>query len=381
MMKRFNSPFEYEEVFNLILSLVKQVKGDIESNKQVSSLELENYFYRLTKGSLGENEFIRRMAFDEIPVYRLAALPILWKQTSINEQLIAPDFIIKLKEKIACVEVKNYDWQAMTKKLKIDKKSFERCRKFKESLKFNMACIAIKRLQKWYLLDIDMIQIEDTGPYYQILIEDANKCNLLNEDLVVFDTGNYYSTKYMKEHKILPPKESKKEGIIYTSLYKNKKIVINKELRKPIKIRYGTNFQSKIQDYNYPENSVILIIHEIIEENFRKIFSNGFQYDKIHLIEDCLPTKFTVTDRLRGKSLHKDVEGIFNRLENDILYIGRNDNTRYYAYCIAVIIWKNYSDKLKKLNVKSSIKDVGTIIKDVEQFKKVFKKNSDNFYF
>lgn len=56
-------PSDYEDVFQLILNLVQETKREGNSNKRITANDLEGYFHRLSMGSLGEYEFMRRMAF------------------------------------------------------------------------------------------------------------------------------------------------------------------------------------------------------------------------------------------------------------------------------------------------------------------------------
>ena len=103
-------PSDYEDVFNLILSLVEQVRSDIKDNTPIVAEELEDYFHRLSKGTIGEYEFMRRVAFENYPILKIAAFPILWKRFG---QPIAPDFLVLIKRKLSCVEVKNYHWKVL----------------------------------------------------------------------------------------------------------------------------------------------------------------------------------------------------------------------------------------------------------------------------
>ena len=376
-MREKNAPFEYEEVVKLILSLVKQVKGDFKPTLHVSSAELMDYFYRLTRGSFGEDEFSRRMAFDKIPVIRLAALPALWRLRGGNQQFISPDFIIRIDNQLASVEVKNYKWESLIEDLNISRDTYQRCQKFKYLWKLDKSCIALKRFQKWYLLDLEQVKTEVLRKKIKISFKDANKNNLIVEDLVVFICGGEYTTNYTKTHYKTPLKEIKKTGIWYKDLYSINRLEIKDEPKKnPIHLSYGTGkTNSKMHQFNYPENLIILLIHEIIEEGFREIFSKGFEFDSLNYTEDLLPTKFSIADRLRENEEIKDITGIFNRLENDLLIIGDNLSTHDYAHRIASIIWRKYEKRLEKLGIKTKMKDIKLIIKELERLKRVFRKD------
>ncbi len=352
-------PTDYEEVFNLILSLIEQVRSDVNKERQISADELESYFHRLARGTVGEYEFTRRMAFESYPVIRVAAFPMLWLK---YEQPVTPDFISRIKNKLACIEVKNYFWSTYLKELVIRKNSLENCKKFKEFMKLDIACIAIKRFEKWYLIDIEdylkEAKLEDN--YYKAPIGRVLDKNLLNEDLIVFDTGNQmdYSKLGFK-----PPENSKEKGIYY------KEIKVNEDT-KEIRVKYGDHNSTEELIFEGYQKEVVEIIFHIIEKNLRNIYSSGFEFNDIEFIEDILPTRFSVADKLRDKFQRKDVEAIFNTLSKSVIFIGNNKETTYYLYRIASIIWHKYKELLETQNI--DFKEIKDLLPKLYKFRRTF---------
>ena len=353
-------PDDYEEVFNLILSLVEQVRSDVNKNKQISAEELEEYFTRLSKGTIGEYEFTRRMAYESFPVIRIAALPILWQK---YKQPVTPDFIVRLDGKSICVEVKNYDWRTYIHKLKIKKSSLENCRKFRDFMKLDAACVGIKRFEKWYLIDIEeyMKHAKLVNNHYEVTIKDVLDKNLLNEELVVFNTGN--QADYSK-HEIYPPPDSSIGGIIY------KDIKIDKSSNEII--LYGGNDKTRSElSYVDIQKDIIHIIYETIEKNIRGVFSLGYDFWDIKYIEDMLPTKFSITDKLRDRYYKGQVEPHFNTLTQSAIYCGNNEEVRYYLRRIADVLHYKYEKILKTKGMNfNTMKD---LIRMTNDFKKSFK--------
>lgn len=358
VQKKDSYPADYEEVFNLILSLIEQVRSDVKKEQPVSANELENYFMRLSKGTVGEYEFTRRMAFEDYPIIRIAAFPMLWMK---YKQPVTPDFIAKIDNKLACIEVKNEVWKKFTKELIIKKNSLENCEKFKTFMGLDISCIAIKRFEKWYLLDTENYKKHAIlkGNNYSAPIEKVCDENLLDEKLIVFDTGNQSRSVYS------PPTNSKKEGVFYKNIKYS-------EDSKNIKLRYGHFKNQKELDFEGDQKEIIGIIFETIEKNFRNVLSNGYEHKDIDLIEDILPTKFSITDKLRDKYKIEEVDSKFNTLsQSGVIFIEDNKKTKYYLYRIACIIWHKYKEILKSQGIDFS--EMKKLIPKLDEFRKTFK--------
>ena len=106
-------------------------------------------------------------------------------------------------------------------------------------------------------------------------------------------------------------------------------------------------------------------------------YSSGYEFDDINYIEDSFPTRFSITDRLKDKYKLHDVEGIFNKLETDVILIGDNNTVRYYAYCIGAMIYRKWEKKLEASKIPFDIKEVKTIIKELENFRRAFEHEPD----
>lgn len=359
MTEKNQYPSQYEDVFNLILSLIEQVRSDVNKKEPVSPSQLEKYFHRLARGTIGEYEFTRRMAFENYPVIRIAAFPVLWIKYS---QPVTPDFIVRIDNKLACVEVKNYIWQTYTKELVIKKVSLENCKKFRDFMKLDLSCIAIRRFEKWYLIDTDeyLKHAKEVRGYYRAPINEVLDKNLLNEDLVVFNMGNQSDSA---KERYNPPDNSTDKGVYY------KGIKVNKEL-KELKVKYGNTMESEALQFEGNQKEVIEIIYETIEKNLRDIFSNGLEFDDIEFIEDILPTRFAITDKLRDKFKIQDVVAIFNTLTKTVVYIGKNEDTTYYLYRIACIIYHKYQQLLETQNI--DFKEMKKLMPKLNDFRRTF---------
>ena len=362
MRNRDSYPDDYEEVFNLILSLVEQVRSDFNESKQISAEEMNDYFSRLSRGSLGEYEFTRRMAYDSIPVARIAALPILWQKYA---QPVTPDFIVRIDGKSICVEVKDCHWRKYINTLEIKKSSLDNCRKFRDFMGLDRACVGIKRFEKWYLIDIEdylkhaTIVNNYSCMNYKVPIKDILNKNLLNEELVVFDTGNRYKASQFDAY---PPKNSKPEGVIYKWI----RIEPNSS---HIKLYYGYD-KTKNRVFEATQKEIIQIIYKTIEKNLRDLLSKGYEFNDVKYVEDMLPTKFSITDKLRDKYKKNEVDSHFNTLK-DVICCGNNEEVRYYFSRIYSVLFCKYEKILisKGLNIHV-MKD---LIKNMNVFKDTFK--------
>src|SRR4030043_1503338 len=133
--------FKYDEVFSLILSLVEQVSKD-KGEGYLTSDTLDDYFKRLTKRTLGEYEFARRMAFEHVNLVRLAPYPILREKF---KQPITMDFLMYFNGKKAWVDVKCYDMTLLKNKIIIHKHLVDDLITFKTQFGLDAAYLGIKR--------------------------------------------------------------------------------------------------------------------------------------------------------------------------------------------------------------------------------------------
>jgi len=353
-------PSEYEEVFTLILSLVEQVKSDISKGTHVSSDDLENYFERLSKGTLGEYEFTRRMAFEGFPVVKIAAFPILWRDYA---QPVPADFIVRIGGKTACVEVKNYTWKTYLKNLVIKKSSVDNCLKFKQHLNLDAACVGIKRFGSWYLLDITdfykFATLTGNGKWLAVPVDIIKNKNLLNEEHVIFDVGNE-QIQPMK-----PPPDSRREGIYY-------KGIKYYPFQPKITFKYGTREKNEENVHEGLQAEILGTLYLMIEERFKDLFSSGYEYNDVVAPIDLIPTKFAITDRLRDKNLKHEVDSTFNTLKRSAIMIGKEIDTIYYLKRIAGIIFHKYDQLLKErgFDFKAGAKAVRFVEED---FKRMFR--------
>ena len=179
------SPFVYEEVFSLILSLVQQLQEDSQSGAPRPD-KVEDYFQRLTKWALGEYEFARRLAFEGIDTIRLAPYTVLM---SYFHQKAPEDFIFFHQGKSACVDVKYYDPLKMLRRIEIPERYVSQVIDFKNRFGLDEAFLAFKRFERWYLLEAkEVLGLDKYSGRFLINVEWARqKHQILQEDYCIFN--------------------------------------------------------------------------------------------------------------------------------------------------------------------------------------------------
>ena len=194
-MKHNDSPFQYEEVFSLILSMYHQFVSD-KSNMSDETETIQNYFHRLTRSALGEFEFARRAAYEGLKVNRLTHYDVL---SSIYKQKASADFIIAKDNISALVDVKNYSPSSVIINVLIDKSSIDRAIENKESFNVDYSLIGIKRFHRWYLIDVKDIakwnrykKINDSNTYVLSIefLAKYHKSEFLNEVPLAINMGD-----------------------------------------------------------------------------------------------------------------------------------------------------------------------------------------------
>jgi len=326
-------PSDYQEIFDLIISL----------KKNTNQKELENYFYRLTKGSLGEFEFLKRIAFENIPIIKINTQSVLWKNYNFET---TPDFIINYKNKLCAVEVKNYNKFHLNKFFKIEIKSLDSLLKFKKQFNLNKSLLGIKRFEKWYLLDAIEFKKKaiKNKENYIVPIEKIANDNLLKEEQYIFNLGSENNT-----------------GVFFKKLIKD--IESNS---KRLVVFVGNKISTKEINYLGNKKKIIKIMTSIINKNIKEIIYNAYNINDIKFYEDILPTKFSISNKIgiyKNNEIYKELNELIN---NKII---KNKNFDNDLKRIADINWYNYMKEFKKHNIE--FKDMKQIINKVNTFKKI----------
>lgn len=365
-------PSDYEDIFQLILNLVEEVKREGNSERRITADELESYFHRLTMGSLGEYEFMRRMAFFGHPVMRIAALPVLWREYS---QPVSPDFIVGIGQEKVCVEVKNYKWDNSTSGVIIPKRSADNCVRFKNFFKYDRACLAVKRFERWYLLDLEKVEkVSCFDNSYLISYEQMSQADMLNESGVIFRLWTPAQSQEAAAKYAPLPEGFTNEGVLYSDLSRE-------EHQDRICLRFcsgngdsrpnGDNCQAREVDGIQLE--IIKIVFGAIESNLKEVYSCGYDWQAAFdmNIEDVIPSVFSIHDRLHGEVSADELQGNIDTLASSgIMFNAGRTDCLFYLYRFATKLYKELSEHLQKDGL--TFKDIMAYMKAVHSFKKVF---------
>jgi len=342
-------PFIYEEVFSLILSMTQQFLEDRDSGL-LDTETTENYFSRLTKLALGEYEFARRMAFEGIPVVRLAPYKTI---IDIYRQRPPEDFIFEYEGKTCCVDVKYYNSLIMQNKIILKKRYVDNVKKFCDTFALDEAYIAIKRFERWYMLKaVDIEDLPKVNGCYEIDINWArNNHEVLDEQHCIFNLGSGRPIPIFEEDKkveiINPPESVDRLGVYYGS------IEINEDDGK-FAFTYKEN---KVEETGIRAGFLTNLYHRI-DKNFRTILSEGiYQLDDINGFEDLCPTVFSLIDNIRPfikdiKDNITDKDAAFSRCITPLsdakyLIIGDYSDVRYFFYRLWLMKVKKLKEELK----------------------------------
>jgi len=364
-------PSDYEDIFQLILNLVEEIKREGNSDRRVTADDLENYFHRLTMGSLGEYEFMRRMAFYGHPVMRIAALPVLWRD---YRQPVSPDFIVSLGEEKACVEVKNYKWDKHAEGFIIPKRSADNCIQFKKFFKYDRACLAVKRFERWYMLDLEKVEKSSYYDNYLISYGELSKSDMLNESAVTFKLWTPQQFQKGAKKYAPVPKDFTHEGVLYSDIN-------TEESRDFIRLQFCTGNgkvqpneeNCQVRQFKSTQMDIIKIVHQTIESNLKEVYSCGYDWQAaIALnIEDIIPSVFSIHDRLRGEVSIDELQGDINTLASSgIVFHAERKECLFYLYRIASRLYTELSEHLQKDGL--TFKDIMGYMKAVHSFKKAF---------
>jgi len=366
-----NYPSDYENTFQLILNLVEDFKREGDSDRRITADELENYFHRLTMGSLGEYEFMRRMAFYGHPVMRIAALPVLWREYS---QPVSPDFIVGIGQEKACVEVKNYKWDNSAEGALVPQRSVDNCIKFKSYFNFDRACLAIKRFERWYLLDLESIEKKPHFDSYLISYAEMSKSDMLNESGVIFRLWTPPQSQEAAAKYAPLPEGFTNDGVLYSDLSRE-------DPQDRSRLRFCTgNGDSRPNDENCQAREfegtqleIINIVFQAIESNLKEVYSCGYDWQAAFTmnIEDVIPSVFSIHDRLRGEISADALQGHIDTLASSgVLFNAGRTDCLFYLYRIATRLYTELSEHLQKDGL--TFKEIMAYMRAVSSFKKAF---------
>lgn len=292
-----NNPFQYEEVFSLMLNMYHQFVFDKENPEQEVQ-NVENYFYRLTRLALGEFEFARRLAFEGLKVNRLTHYDIISK---IYKQKAPEDFIISKNKKNAFVDVKFYDKNNLKNEILLNKKDIDRAISNINNFKIDFAFIAIKRYNRWYLIDAEIIK--DNHNHYNGLykvkvdfLRKNHRNDFLEEKPVCFNLGSQDWIFKGTKTNINPPKDN--SLIKSVDLYSFNKIPTD---RNEIEFKMWNESGNKIGIFEDGYRSKILwTIYSTLQNEVKNLLIRQEikQIDELSCFTDILPTEFSITDSL-----------------------------------------------------------------------------------
>ncbi len=297
MPKEKENPFQYEEVFSLMLNMYHQFVFDRENPEQEVQ-NVEKYFYRLTRLALGEFEFARRLAFEGLKVNRLTHYDII---SSIYRQHAPEDFLISKNGKNAFVDVKFYDKNRLKDKVVLNKKDIERAIINATNFKVDLAFLAIKRYNRWYLIEAREIKskIKLWNDLYFVDIDFLRKNHrndFLQEKSVCLNLGSQDWIFNGSKLKIEPPKDN--SLLKSVDLYSFNKAPKDRE---EIEFKMWNESGDKINIFEDGYRSKILwTIYNTLEFEIKNLLIRQEikQIDEIPCFTDILPTEFSITDSL-----------------------------------------------------------------------------------
>jgi hypothetical protein len=322
-MTEKDNPFEYENIFSLILSLQEQIKSTKKDSFNTSEA-IADKFERLSKLTVGELEFARRMGFEEIPCVRLSPYPLLWEK---YKQKVPADFLILMNNKRYCVDVKYYDWKKLKEEFIFEKTKLNSIGQFRDFHKFDGALIAFKRFEKWYLFDIKDFNENaiGTGNILKISFSELEKINILDEKHIIFNTGAVKKSFSVFD---IPTDISTSGGVYFN------KISINEE-RNEIKFPFSTISSVKDEDnmiYENKDAKVLITLYERLLKNMNLIYKEFGFFKDVNRFIDSLPTPFTISDNIPEINSKKELNEMclnkFTKLK--ILFCEEGDKLKYY---------------------------------------------------
>lgn len=297
MKKDQDKVFQYEEIFSLMLNMYHQFVYD-KKDPQTEIRSVEKYFYRLTRLALGEFEFARRLAYEGISVNRLTHYDQLSK---IYKQHAPEDFIINNGNLTAFIDVKYYDNNRLLKFIPLNTQDIKRACFNKSMFKVDKSFFAIKRFNKWYLLDAEKANIffKDKTKDVQFLpierLLEFCDHDVIKEKSVCLNIGGRGYFKGAKLNLHSPSDTRLKIGIDLYSIGKAP------EDRKEIEFQVWNEKEEKKTVLATDNQARILwtTFHTIEYELKNLLIRNEIkQIDEIENFTDILPTEFTITDSL-----------------------------------------------------------------------------------
>jgi len=339
MKDNSTSPFAYENAFSLILSLQEQIQH-IKPSGENAVEDLSNKFSRLSKLTIGELEFARRMGYEQIPCTRISPYPILWND---YDQPIPMDFIILLNNKRYCVDVKYYDWKKLSKEFIISKTVINTIGKFRDFHHYDGGLIGLKRFEKWYLFDIVDLKksASNKGKVFSISFTELEKINLLNEKHICFNTG----TGANHQTDIYDPHPKSTFGGIYVKTIESKD--------EHIKFQFSTDSIAEQEDlltYRGTQAIVLNSLYNKINNNLNLICKEFGNFAEVNNFTDSLPTAFTLSDRIQNvnseKKLKEDYLNNFTKMK--LVFHDKGNSLRFYYQRLYYILTYEMRQEMKE---------------------------------
>lgn len=296
--RKNDNPFQYEEIFSLMLNMYHQFVFD-KDNPEQEVQNVERYFYRLTRLALGEFEFARRLAYEGLYVNRLTHYDIISK---IYKQTAPEDFIISHNGKTAFIDVKFYDKNNLKENAILNKQDIERAIYNAKKFNINLAFIAIKRFNRWYLVEANLIKdkiklYKDDLYFVEIdFLRRNHREDFLKEEPICFNLGSQDWIFKGAKTTINPPKDNSLiKGVDIYSFGKASND------RKDIEFKMWNESGIKVEIFEEGYRAKILwTIYHTLENEIKNLLIRQEikQIDELTCYTDILPTEFSVTDSL-----------------------------------------------------------------------------------
>jgi hypothetical protein len=293
-----SSPFQYEEVFLLMLNMYHQFVFDRENPEQEVQ-NVEKYFYRLTRLALGEFEFARRLAFEGLKVNRLAHYDIISK---IYKQYAPEDFIISKNGVNAFVDVKFYDKNSLKENVILNTRDIELALINAKNFKIDLAFLAIKRYNRWYLVEAQKIKDYHKPNKNSLYFVDIDflranhRDDFLKEEPVCLNLGSQNWIFKGSKITIQPPKDN--SLLKSVDLYSFPKDQVD---RNKIEFKIWNESGQKVDIFEDGYRAKILwTIFYTLQDEIKNLLIHQEikQIDELSCYTDILPTEFSITDSL-----------------------------------------------------------------------------------
>lgn len=268
--------------------------------------------------------------------------------------------------------MKNYKWDTNLDGCVVPQRSVNNCIRFKEFFKYDRACLAVKRFERWYMFDLEKVRKKTSHKNYLIEYAEMSKADVLDEDGVIFQLWSTKKNQKAAARYAPMPDDFKNEGVIHSDIRL-------KESQEYIRLKYcnsdGKTLPSakdcKTHQYRGTQKKIIKIVFKTIDANLKEVYSQGYDWQAaVNMnIEDIIPSVFSIHDRMRGQVSAEELQRDIDTLASSgIMYSAGRKNCLFYLYRIASKLYTELSEKLDKDGL--TFKDIMAYMKAIQAFKK-----------